>query len=192
VPAFQECTAPNRTHGPPLAFASCNPPSQASGYLTIGTPDSNGAPLNSIGYMRLAVVPDNTVTAADEADLKVTVSITDVRVRPGLGDYGGDLDGRLPLRITDRANGASVAEAGTAQDADFRFAIPCAPTGSTTVGSACTVNTTVKAIAPGAVAGGRRTMWAFGKLGVFDGGADATASTAGDNTLFATQGVMVP
>ena len=142
--------------------------------------------------MRLGVVTDNPITAADEADLKVTVSITDVRVRPGLGDYAGDLDGRLPLRITDRANGPSVAEAGTAQDGDFRFAIPCAPTTSTTIGSACAVNTTVKAIAPGAVAGGRRTMWAFGKLGVFDGGADATASTAGGNTLFATQGVMVP
>ena len=26
VPAAKHCTAPNRTHGPPLAFPSCNPP----------------------------------------------------------------------------------------------------------------------------------------------------------------------
>ena len=30
VPAYNACTAPNRMHGPPLAFSSCNPPGQAS------------------------------------------------------------------------------------------------------------------------------------------------------------------
>ena len=31
VPAYDECTAPNREHGPPLAYPSCNPPAQSSG-----------------------------------------------------------------------------------------------------------------------------------------------------------------
>src|SRR5687768_3613765 len=41
VPAYNACAAPNRTHGPPLAFPSCNPPVQSSNSLTIGSPDAN-------------------------------------------------------------------------------------------------------------------------------------------------------
>ena len=33
----------NRTHGPALAFPSCNPPVPRSAQLTVGTPDANGA-----------------------------------------------------------------------------------------------------------------------------------------------------
>ena len=36
VPAYNACTAPNRAHGPPLSFGSCNPPQPASCHLTIG------------------------------------------------------------------------------------------------------------------------------------------------------------
>ena len=43
VPAYEPCTSPNRTHGPPLAFPSCSPPVQTSDFLTVGTPDANGA-----------------------------------------------------------------------------------------------------------------------------------------------------
>ena len=43
VPAYNACAAPNRTHGPPLAFPSCNPPVQSSTSLTVGSPDANGA-----------------------------------------------------------------------------------------------------------------------------------------------------
>ena len=192
VPAFTECTSANREHGPPLAYPSCNPPVAASSYVTIGTPDSNGGPLNSIGYMKLVGVPDNSSTLADEANAKVIVNITDIRSKPGLGDYAGELEARLPLRLTDRGNGPSAAEAGTAVDSDFRVPVPCATTGSTTIGSTCSVTTTVNAVAPGSIAAGRRAMWAFGKLSLFDGGSDGAASTAGDNTLFAVQGVMIP
>jgi len=48
VPAYKVCTAPNRTHGTPLAFPSCNPPVQASNFLTVGTPDANGAGAHSV------------------------------------------------------------------------------------------------------------------------------------------------
>ena len=48
VPAFRQCTSPNRTHGAPLASQSCAPPVQSSSFLTIGSPDANGAPANSI------------------------------------------------------------------------------------------------------------------------------------------------
>ena len=53
VPAYKACAAPNRTHGAPLAFPSCNPPVQASNFLTVGTPDANGAAAaNSVGFIR--------------------------------------------------------------------------------------------------------------------------------------------
>ena len=37
VPAYEPCASPNRQHGPPLAFASCNPPAQTSDELTVGS-----------------------------------------------------------------------------------------------------------------------------------------------------------
>ena len=43
VPAYAQCTAPNRTHGPPLAFPSCNPPAPGSSLLTIGVGDGSPA-----------------------------------------------------------------------------------------------------------------------------------------------------
>ena len=55
VPAYNACAAPNRTHGPPLAFPSCNPPVQSSTSLTVGSPDANGAGANSVGFIKLAV-----------------------------------------------------------------------------------------------------------------------------------------
>ena len=35
VPAYNACGTPNRTHGPPLAFPSCNPPVQTSTAVTV-------------------------------------------------------------------------------------------------------------------------------------------------------------
>ena len=49
VPAYTQCTAPDRTHGPPLASDSCNPPAQASDELTLGSPDANGKPAGATG-----------------------------------------------------------------------------------------------------------------------------------------------
>jgi hypothetical protein len=39
---------------------------------------------------------------------------------------------------------------------------------------------------------GKRTVWGLGQVQVFDGGADGDADTAGDNTLFAVQGLYAP
>ncbi len=41
VPAARPCTSPNRTHGPPLAFGSCNPPQPGSTHLTVGVGDGS-------------------------------------------------------------------------------------------------------------------------------------------------------
>ena len=82
VPAAVACTAPNRTHGPALAYASCNPPAQTSPHLTVGTPDVNGEVANAVGSVKVQAKFGNPATPADEADVKVVVSMTDVRRRP--------------------------------------------------------------------------------------------------------------
>ena len=90
VPAYEECTSANRTHGPPLAFPSCNP-QQESSSLTVGTPDANGQAAQSIGFARYTVQRGNPATPADEADVGIQVSITDVRRSSDLEDYTGEV-----------------------------------------------------------------------------------------------------
>ncbi len=198
VPAFNACTSPNRIHGPPdipgnaaNPDGSCNPPTQTSSQLTVGTPDSNGAAVNSEGFVKVEALVGNTGTAADEADARFQVSMTDVRNKTGLGDYTGQLQLDTTLRVIDRNNGPS--EVGTMQDTQFRVTVPCATTVSTTIGSTCSVNTTADAVlgASSAIIEGRRTLWQLGQLRVNDGGADGVASTT-PNTLYAVQGIAVP
>ena len=125
VPAFAACAAPNRTHGPPLAFGACAPPQPASDQLTVGTPDANGEAPGFTGSARLSVIVGNPQTPADEADVRLTISLRDVRRRADLADYQGELRWRSSLRVTDRANGPGADEAGTGQDTTFEVTVPC-------------------------------------------------------------------
>lgn len=193
VPAFKQCTAANRTHGAPLAYGACAPPVQASDYLTIGTPDANGALANAVSHVTYGSIADNTSTVPDEADVQISFKINDVRRKSDLSDYTGEVGIGSALRLTDKSNGPSGHEDGTMSDATQLFAIPCAATPTDSgVGSDCTGATTAEAFVPGLLTGGRRTIWELGQLNVYDGGADGDADTTGDNTLFMTQGVMVP
>jgi hypothetical protein len=192
VPAFQQCTAPNRTHGAPLSSQSCAPPTQASSFLTVGTPDApgNGAAANSVASAVFTVVPGNTGTTADEADVKVKISATDVRNKSGLTDYAGQLKASTSLRDTDRDNGPS--ELGTTQVFPLTYTVPCTTTpASSTVGSTCSLTTTADAVTANTVKEGRRSAWEMDKVNLFDGGSDGLASTD-PNTLFMTQGYFVP
>jgi hypothetical protein len=191
APAFQACTAPNRTHGPPLAMQSCAPPSQASQQLTVGTPDANGMSAKSVGFVNLATTVGDPATSADEADVKITASITDVRARQDLSDYTGELQLRLRLRITDRLNGSSPIDPATVSDLDFPVTIGCGATADATIGSTCAVATTADAVLPGTVIESKRSIWEMSQVQVFDGGPDAVASTY-PNTLFAVQALFVP
>jgi hypothetical protein len=47
-------------------------------------------------------------------------------------------------------------------------------------------------VSAGSALENRRSIWALGRLDVYDGGADGVGSTTGDNTLFATQGLFAP
>src|SRR5687768_16091214 len=120
VPAYNACTAPNRTHGPPLAFPSCNPPVQASGSVTVGTPDANGAGANSVGFAKLDVKV-GTPGPPEDSDVLIQSSGTDIRCKAGTtacgsanaadgADYVGQLQGNATIRITDHDN--AVAPGG--------------------------------------------------------------------------------
>jgi hypothetical protein len=190
VPAYAACSTANRTHGPPLAFGACAPPQQVSTQLTVGAPDANGQPAQSAGSLRLEAVLGDPATSADEADVIVDMSLTDVRLQGSLADYGGELQALLGVRLTDGANGTSQSEAATVSALSLAIPVPCDPTGAS-IGSSCSVATSFDAVVPGAVQERKRAIWAFDQVKVLDGGADGVASTT-PNTLFATQGVFVP
>jgi hypothetical protein len=189
VVAFKPCLTSNRQHGPPLDDPSCNPPTQESDWLTVGSPDANTKTANSAGTIGLKT----QVGAAgppDDADVQLTASMTDVRKKSDLTDYTGQLQTRLALRVSDRHSGPSFTEPATG-DTTFTFTVPCTGTVDPDIGSTCSATTTADAVMPGAVLEAKRTVWEVGKVDVFDGGSDGVASTT-PNTLFADQGVFVP
>jgi hypothetical protein len=198
VPAFAACTTPNRTHGAPLAFPSCNPPVQASNFLTIGSPDANGAGANSTAFILLKV------DSVPPEDVLITSTGTDIRCLPATAaavcnsanagdgpDYSGQVQGNATIRISDHYNGAGLNEAATVVDIPFPVNGTCANTVSTTVGGTCTTNTTANAVVPGSVKDNQRGVVEIGQLSINDGGADGQVSTA-DNTVFGVQGIFIP
>ena len=204
VPAFRQCTAPDRAHGPPLAFPSCGSPQQTSSHLTVGTPDSGGGAANSSGFVKVAVQV-GAPGEPDDSNVAVTAELTDVRCSgsgPACGpanaaggaDYAGELQADMQVRLTDRYNGASAGggtDPATVVDFPFPVNLSCAATGSTAVGGSCAITTSVTAVVPGAVRDGDRAVVQLGQVQVSDGGPDGVASTA-DNQLFAVQGLYVP
>ena len=136
-------------------------------------------------------MPGDPNTSTDDADVRLTVEITDVRLAGSLDDYGGSLRAEMPLRVTDRENG-SANEAGTVLDTVFAFTVPCAVTADTGIGSTCAVNTTADAVMPGSVPKGSRSIWEVAQVDVTDGGADQSGATPGDDSVFMRQGVFAP
>jgi hypothetical protein len=187
VPAYAQCMGGNRTHGPPLAFASCHPPAPASAYLTVGSPDANQLPAQSVASAHVRAVPANP-QAGTGADVRLSISATDVRRQSDLADYPGQLEAAQTLQITDRLNPSAR---GTMTDYVFRVAMPCTATPSASEGASCAVTTTANAMIPNSVRANFRSTWDWAQVRVFDGGPDGVASTD-DNTLFLTQGVFVP
>ncbi len=191
VPAFNACSASNRIHGPPLAFNSCNPPVQSSSVLTMGAPDANGAPANLSGFVRVKAIAGNTATEADEGDVSLVLSLADVRNRPALTDYVGNVYAQTALTITDQSNADEVPATGTTQPIPFRFTAPCVSTISATTGSTCNVSTTADSLVPGTVIENRRAIWQLGQIEVKDLGPNTILGDF-DDTTFVRQGVFVP
>ena len=205
VPAYAPCSDadpknPNATHNGAFNSLACVPPGPASAYLTVGSPDFNGVPANNTGSVKFKVLAGNPATPQNEADLRITVSDTDVRcvvvsggcTNGALSDYGDDLRFDTAFRITDKGNGG--VGSGTVVDLPLRFSVPCATTVSTTVGSTCSINTTVNTLfGSTAITELQRSIWQQTELvRIYDGGADGVASTTADNTLFQMGGVFIP
>ena len=204
VPAFNACTAPNRTHGPPLAFPSCNPPVQSSTAVTVGTPDANGAAANSEGSVKLEVIV-GVPGPPDDSDVAITANITDVRCKAGTtacgaanaadgADYTGAVQGNATIRITDHFNAIAAGggtDPGTVVDIPFPVGATCASTASTAIGSTCTAVTSANATVPGAVKDGKRAIVEVGQITITDGGPDGVVATT-PNTLFGVQGIFIP
>jgi hypothetical protein len=210
VPAYAACAAPNRTHGPPLAFASCNPPAQTSAQATVGTPDAFGGGANSASHLRLAYRPclgGNCFPEYD--DMAIVIALNDVRCVPtgarcgtanvsGPPDYSGEMRLTFTVRLTDHRSGTAPGggiDPATVQDFTMElFASPwaCTQSGSTSTGSTCNMNTSLQAQIPGAANGDRRSVWALDAVRIYDGGADGDGDTAADNTVFARPGIFIP
>ena len=186
VPAYQACTASNRSHGSPLAFPSCAPPALASPNLTVGVGDGTPPVARSIASLRLAVHPGAS-GPPDDSDVTLRFSITNVFNSADLSDYTGELDGRLTVRLTDRQSSGP----GTTSDFPFAFKSGCAATADTLVGATCSLNTTFNAVLPGSVVDAQRAIWGLDQARIYDGGPDGDADTP-DNSLFEVQGVFVP
>jgi hypothetical protein len=198
VPAYNPCTSPNRTHGAPLAFASCAPPVRSSNFLTVGTPDANGAAANSHGFLVLKV------RATQYEQLVISLEVSDVRCLPatdasvcsganagGGPDYSGWLEGNAMIRISDHDNGSARNEAATVQDIPFPVGAPCVSTADTSTGGFCSSTFAPQPAIPAQDYGGRLTVVELSRFQVFDGGPDGWHGTE-DNTVFMRQGIFVP
>ena len=198
VPSYKACAAPNRTHGTPLAFPSCNPPVQQSNFLTVGSPDANGAGAQSEGSILLSV------KSTSPEDVLIKANITDVRCLPATSatvcnsanaadgpDYSGQLQGTAQIRISDHYNGPTLTEAATVVDIPFPVGATCANTAATNIGGTCSANTSANAVVPGSVKDAQRGVIEINQLQILDGGADGNTSTL-DNTIFGVQGIFIP
>jgi hypothetical protein len=208
VVAYNQCTAPNRSHGTPLAFPSCWPPVPSSNNVTTGTPEVNTAQANLQGRVKIKVL-FGVPGPPDDSDVLFSGSVTDVRCAGATTacgnanaeagpDYTGQMQGTMTVRITDRDNSDPGPPAGpynqgaTVVDIPFPIVFSCANTASTAVGGTCTVSvTSANAVVPSAVRDGKRAVWGLGQLEVMDGGPDGNNSTA-PNRVFLRAGLFVP
>jgi TolB protein len=195
VPAYKTCVDANGAHGSPLALSSCSAPEQVSAYATMGHGDGHPTAAKFAGGVTFKVVGERPINPSngDQADIQLKTTLKDVRnASDYFTDYVGELRASVVLRVTDRLNGPSSDRPGTAVDTPFGFSFTCAPTADASVGSTCTVATSADAVTSGLVAEGKRAIWQLGQVEVYDGGLDLDADTAGDNTLFAVQGLFAP
>ena len=135
------------------------------------------------------------------------LSITDVRCQGtstgctgALADYTGQLWFFSDFRLTDKNSGptgvgpsANATTTGLTVD----FGVPCTATGSTAVGSTCSITTSIDAVlgSSTAIAEQKRGIWELGggfdrNIRLYDGGSNGVYDIG--DTLFATAGLFFP
>ena len=168
---------------------SCNPP----GYVP-GTAARIGP--SGIGSATLTAVPGDPSTVANEADVSLALSISDVRSIASGGDYapngsGPDVTLTAKLRLSDYFNGPLRSLPSTTGDFQFPVGVNCAPTADPSVGSTCSASTTANAVTPKTIVEGRDSKLQVFRVRVEDSGANGVLGDSDDRT-FAQQGIYVP
>ena len=145
------CTTPNREHGPPLAFGSCNPVQPGSTYLTVGVGDGSPALSRSVGSVRMDVkigVPG----PPDDSDVPLRFSLTNVMRASDLSEYTGELRSEMTVRRTDRdPPGARAAVDHHGLPVRLHGAMPPQRRAPASTPPPCTSFTSVNAVIPLAV-----------------------------------------
>jgi hypothetical protein len=201
VPAYTQCVAPDRNHGPPLAFPSCSSPQQVSSRLTVGNPPAQPAGLEG----RWTIIAKWGVPGPpDDSGAPILTSIDDVRCgsspSPGCptpgADYAGDIDVRAVVRISDHYNalapGSTFPDPATVQDLELSFPLSCAATSDPDIGATCSLHSDILYHYPGVAKDSKRMVLEFGQVRVMDGGEDGDAATDDGAETFLTQGVFIP
>ena len=198
IPAHNQCVAPNRTHGPPFAFPSCNPPVNVSPHLTTGTPDNNGLPANMASHVRLDMQfapPDMLLQVViNDQYCKPTFAVPCTNTGESLNDFVGGVNVQMEFRLTDHWNAVAPGggpDAATMVDIPFPWSVPCAAVGPGTPGGQCISNTSMNALVPAAVKSAKRSSYEVLTLVVQDGGSDGNPATT-PNATWMVRGLFQP
>jgi hypothetical protein len=199
VPSFRQtisatqCAARGGTagqHAAPYAVTSCDPPTPVPGTSAYFGSDS-------VGSATITPIAGDPITAADEADIGVSVSLTDIRFVLDGSDYFPNLKLLVRLRITDKGNcsppgcGAPFYRPGTTSDVNLAVPFGCAATADPAIGATCSTNTTADSVTPGSVVESRQSVIDAFRVRVNDAGTNGLPGDA-DDKEFAQQGIFVP
>ena len=188
-PPTSPCTTPNSTHGAPLAFPSCNPPSPTSDLPHDRHPRRQRPP-------RAHRAPRSRSRVVDTGDVQIdAVSLNDVaNSRP-------DRLHRHPARAACRCGSPTSSTRPTRavparpprSPSSTASRSPAPPTPDPTTGSDCTLATSMNALAPGHPRGRPpRASGSSARCACSTAAPTRTAPPPRDNTVFAVQGVFVP
>jgi len=187
----------NSTHGSPVALPSCNPPA-----FVPGTQAHFG--VAGDGSVDLTMIQGDPGTPADEADLAIAASLSDIRLASASGaDYapsasGPDVSVHVKLRLSDTTNAttgqpcaATTTCPGTMSDYEFSAPVNCAVTADPSVGSNCSVVTSADGVIPTVIKESRNSVLQTFRVRVHDAGANGTVGD-GDDARMASQGIYIP
>ena len=214
VPAYKECTAPNTTHRG-FNQPSCYGPKPESNWLTVGTPEYNGAGPTRSGYVRIApsateergedaTLPDDARRPARRQDRvdheRRRCQTVSTGCTGALADDTGLLWFFSDFRLTDKNNGPPAsARPGTRPPRHLTvdFGVPCTATGSTAVGTPARSPRRSTVLGSNtAIAEQKRGIWELAggpldrNMRLYDGGSNGTYKPG--DTVFATAGLFFP
>jgi Tol biopolymer transport system component len=197
VPVFKQCGTPgnpsNSKHASPLPVSSCNPPAPFSNVAGVGPSSQSRA--------SLGVMPSNPATPANEADIALEASLTDIQTKTG-ADYnpnpsGPDLTAHARVRLTDLRNctptpcGGPYDKPATTTDTFLTFPVDCVEITTPNTGASCSANTSANALTPGFAQEGKGTVVQSFRVLVDDSGANGIRADS-DDRIFMMQGVFAP